>query len=29
MADDILHHYDGVIDEDADAENEREQGDAV
>ena len=29
MSDDVFHHHDGVIDEDADAEDQREKGDAI
>ena len=29
MADDILHHHDGVVHQDADGEDERKEGDAV
>ncbi len=29
MADDVFHHHDRVIDEDADGEDEREERDAI
>ena len=29
VADDVLHHHDGVVDQDADGEDEGEEGDAV